>query len=239
MIFSLRHWSLVIAHWSFALGVCAQGAAPAPEEPVSVKFMLYSWQSSLPELRYSARAKTEALPDPFSSSAVHSYSGPPTLHFYAANANLAPDAPRPEPVATVTFPRGATRFTLLAARAPGGRYRIYAVPLDDANTPAPCIRLHNFTETPLAVAYAERDVTQIAPGAISVIKPTGQAIVIRVANQKDGRWRRLFNNVAELGPDGRKDIILAPEGDRPVSMYGLPPWPKDSAAPSPSAAPGS
>jgi hypothetical protein len=211
--------------------VFAQDASPAPGETVSVRFMLYSWQSSLPELRYSPRHKTEALPDPFSSSAVHTYSGPPVLNFYAANASFAPDAPKPKPVATVTFPQGATRFTLLAARAPGGGYRIYAVPLDDVNTPAPSIRLHNFTETPLAVAYTDRNIAEIAPGSTTVIKPSGQAIVIRVATQKDGRWRRLFNNVAELGPDGRKDIILAPEGNRPVSMYSLPPWPKEPAAP--------
>lgn len=225
---TFRLWSFVMGIYAFALGVCAQGAAPAPEEPVSVKFILYSWQSALPELRYSVREKTEALPDPFSSSAVHTYSGPPALHFYAAGANLAADAAKPpQPLASVTFPRTATRFTLLVTRAPGGRYRIYPVPLDDVNTPAPSIRLHNFTDLRLAVAYSDRNIAEIPAGSASVITPTGQAIVIRVAGQKDGRWRRLFNNVAELGPDGRKDIILAPEGNRPVSMYTLPPWPKE------------
>lgn len=235
---SLRLWSLIAAHCSFALGAFAQNAPavpPVPEEPVVVKFMLYSWQSSLPALRYSPRHKTEALPDPFSTSAVHTYTGPATLNFYPANASFAPNAPKPEPVATVTFSRDATRFTLLVARAPGGRYRIYAVPLDDANTPAPSVRLHNFSELKLAVAYADRNIAEILPGSTSVIKPSGQAIVIRVAGQKDGRWRRLFNNVAELGPDGRKDIIFAPEGNRSVSMYTIPPWPKQdtSAAPAP------
>lgn len=210
-----------------------QPAAPVTEETVSVKFMLYSWQSALPELRYSPRNKTEALPDPFSTSAIHAYSGPATLNFYAANAKLSPDAPLPEPVATVTFPAGATRFTLLVARAAAGRYRIYAVPLDDDATPSPSIRLHNFTDLRLAIAYTDRNIAELAPGATSVIKPSGQAIVIRVAGQKDGRWRRLFNNVAELGPDGRKDIILAPEGTRPVSMYTIPPWPKSDTEPSP------
>lgn len=224
----LRHWALVLA-LSFAPGVFAQPSGPAPEEPVAVQFMLYSWHSSLPSLRFSPSEKTNALPDPFSTSAVHAYTGAPTLHFYPANTSFAPDAPKPEPLATVTFPRGATRFTLLVARAPGGRYRIYPVPLDDAGTPAPSIRLHNFTETPLAVAYTDNNIAEIAPGSTTVIKPTGQAIVIRVATQKDGRWRRLFNNVAELGPDGRRDIILAPEGTRPVSMFTIPPWPKETA----------
>lgn len=227
---TLRHSAMLIACLFFTAGVFAQPSAPAPEEPVSVKFMLYSWNSSTPSLRYSPRDKTDALPDPFSTSAVHAYTGAPTLHFYAENTNFAPDAPKPQPLATVTFPRGATRFTLLVARAPGGRYRIYPVPLDDVNTPAPSVRLHNFTETPLAVAYTDRNIAEIAPGATTVIQPTGQAIVIRVASQKDGRWRRLFNNVAELGPDGRKDIILAPEGTRPVSMFSIPPWPKDAPA---------
>ncbi len=229
-----RHWILVLGQLSFAIVGSAQSApatVPVAEEPVAVKFMLYSWQSSLPALRYSPHDKTEPLPDPFCTSSIHAYAGPATLNFYSANVSFAPDAPKPEPLATVTFPRGATRFTLLVARAPGGRYRIYAVPLDDANTPAPSIRLHNFTDLNLAVAYADRNIAEISAGSTSVIKPTGQAMVIRVAGQKNGRWRRLFNNVAELGPDGRKDIILAPDGNRPISMYTIPPWPKERTAP--------
>lgn len=209
----------------------SQAPASPPVEPiVSVQFILYAWQSGLPALRYSAKDTTEALPDPFSTSAVHTYTGPATLTFYSATARPTSDTAPPPPLATVTFPVGPRKFMLLAGRADAGRISIYAVPQDDTSIPTPYIRVHNFTQLTLAVGYNERDVAQVDPSSTVIIKPAGSATVIRVAQLQNGKWRRVFNNVAEVGRDGRQNIILAPAAARPVSLYTIPAWPQDTSA---------
>ncbi len=211
----------------------SQTAAASKEPEVSVEFILYSWQSTLPALRYSPRDTTEALTDPFSTTGIHRYAGPATLRFYSTSANLAPDAEPPPPVATVTFPAGASKFMLLAAPAGKNRYLIYAIPQDESSATPPYIRLHNFTKLDLAVGYNEKNVAQVPASSATLIKPEGQATVIRVAHYDNGKWRRLFNNVAELNSDGRQNIILAPDAQRAVTMYTIPEWPKPAAETAP------
>jgi hypothetical protein len=210
--------------------LCAQNTTSA-DEAVSVEFMLYSWKCTLPELRYSSEHTTEALTDPFSATKVQQYTGTPTLAFYAANARLDPtDGEAPQPLATVTFQAGATKYVIIVARSPQGSYFMYAVPKDDSKAQTPYIRLYNFTINQLAVAYDDGQVVQIAPREDRVIHPRGNATVVRVARLEGERWRRGFNNVIELNDDARRSIILAADGKRAVSMFTLPPWPKPAKA---------
>lgn len=208
----------------------APPAVPAGDD-VAVQFSLYAWHASTPALRYSPQAKVEAL-EPFMRSSVQTYAGPATLNFYAPSVQLSPDSPPPPPIATATFPRGATRVTLVTAPVGPRQYQMYAVAEDDASLTPPYIRLHNFTATRLLVAFDANSRVEVPPASTVIIRPEGTATVLRVAQMQNGKWRRLFNNVAELNDEGRKNIILAPAAGRPASLYSLPAWPRPLPEPS-------
>jgi len=210
------------------LSFCGHLYAQTPPKtvPVSLEFSLFAWQADLPSLRYSPRNTVEPV-ESFTRSNTQTYAGPDTLNFYAANTKLPPaNGELPTPAATVTLPQGATRVTLITVTNGTGRYRMYAVPEDGDSLPENSIRLHNFTESRLAVAYDQDGVVQLPPVSSAVIKLAGQATVIRVAREENGQWRKLFNNVIELTADGRGNVVLAPSPGRPVSMYSLPAWPR-------------
>jgi len=200
---------------------------PAKPQSVSLEFSLFAWQTDLPSLRYSPRNTIHPV-ESFTRSNAQIYVGPDTLNFYTANVKLpsAEGGEPPPPAATVKLPQGAPRVTLITVANGTARYRMYAVPEDGDTLPENSIRLHNFTESRLAVAYDDSGVVQLQPIGSAVIKLAGRATVIRVAIEENGQWRKLFNNVVELSVDGRGNVILAPSPGRPVSMYTLPPWPR-------------
>ena len=229
LIRQLRPWTLLLGLLIALPSAFAQGQ---PAQPVvSVEFILYGWNTRLPSLRYTPRDVIPPLEEPHDVSAVQSYEGPATLNFYQASARLdRPDAPPPPPRASVTLPEGPTRFILVTARDGSDRYRIYAIPADGPDLAPSTLRLHNFTNTSIAVRYDENGLVELPAASTVTIRPQGRASVLRFAHYRDGKWRRLFSNVAELGPDGRRNIILAPSPTRPVSMYSLPLWPQKTTA---------
>lgn len=210
---------------------------PAPAAPsVNVQFSLCAWRTPTPELFFGERQKVEKL-EPFDRAQVQAYAGPATLSFFTKTPKPSPDKAPPAPNATVTFPPGATKFTLITTPAGGGNYQMFVVPEDDAGVAPPAIRLYNFSASRVLVVYDERSRVEIAPAASVVLKPQGAATVIHVAGWLDGKWRRLFNNVIELNPSGRQNVVLAPDENRPVSMFTLPAWPLEPApAPAPASA---
>lgn len=220
-----RFTGVFLAALLFAAGTALRAEDAAPEPPVSVQFILFGWQSTVPELRYSAKDKTEAIGEPYGTTSVHTYVGPAKLSFYAASAKLSPDAPAPQPAATVTFPRTATRFILVTARAADGRYQMYAVPQDDAALQPPYIKFHNFTDLALAIRLGQQPVVQLDPRGTAVVKPDAKANIVLVAMLREDRWRKLFSNVIELNDDGHQNVIFAPGLGRPAALYILPPWP--------------
>lgn len=220
-----------IVLWLATTGLLlAQPDSGAPAE-VSLQFRVLAWQTELPALRSASAIIAEPL-EASSVSAAFAYTGPALLRFYsgAAPAETFQSKP-PRALASVTLPQDASRVTLLTTSAGSGRYRMQALPEDGDLMPLGFLRLHNFTTLTLLVTYDGDRGVQIPPSDTAYIRPAGNATVIRVSRQEKGRWRKLFNNVVELNPDQRGNIILAAEPARPVTMYSLPPWPKTPSPP--------
>lgn len=220
----LLHRSLAIA----LLGIGLAGlraASPVPPPEVDVEFSLYAWQANLPGLRYSPEDSVKRLEADTRSSVYH-YSGPATLCFYDLKAKLSSNpVKRPYPLATVNFPAGATRFTLLTFPKRDGTHRMLALPENGDLLPRHCIELHNLTDHLLFVHYDKESGVQIPASGSALIRPGGNATVIDVSRSENGRWIRLFNNVIELPPETRGHAMLAQDAERPVFLLTLPPWP--------------
>lgn len=230
------HLPRIIAASLLAIACNLQAQVPAAEKTVSLEFSLFAWRTDLPAMRYSPKDKVEPV-ESFMRSDAHSYTGPATLRLYPVGTKLPPaDGTEAAPLASVNLPEGATRVTLITVARGGGQFRMLAVPEDGDSLPERSIRIHNFTDTPLAVGFDENSVVQIPAAGSSIIKPKGEATVIRVAREEDGRWRKLFNNVVELTADGRGNVVLAPDAGRPVVMFSLPPWPRKVETRTPSQA---
>jgi len=214
-----------------ALHAQSPSPARATEADVSVQFSLFAWQGDVASLRFASKRTVEAVAS-FERSMALPYTGPATLDFFpAASKEAGPNGPPPSPAATATFPLGASKVTLITAPVGKGRYKMYAVSEDGENLPADSIRLHNFTSSPLLIAYNENETVELPPTRSVIIKPSGTAVVIRVARMENGKWRRLFNNVAELNEDRRQNVILTPNEHGAVRMITLPPWPGETNAP--------
>jgi hypothetical protein len=203
-------------------------AAPNPaEDKVTVQFGIYAWKGDLPPLCYGPRRTVEEV-EAHTRSSVQTYTGPALLNFTLVpqTAEPKPGSPPPPVVASVSLPRGVSRVTLLTARVRPDRYQIYTIPEDGDEFPSGSVRLHNVTPQRLMIVYNDNQRLELAPGAISLVKPIGDAMLIRVARFVNGRWRELFNNVATLNPDGRQNVLFIPgdQGSTGVSMYSLPPW---------------
>lgn len=204
---------------------CLTVSAPAAEATVSVEFSVVAWQTDVSTLRYSTTAVVAPL-ESSSRSAVYAYAGPPTLRFYPLSTDLSsPTGKPPAAIGSVTFPPGATRFTLLAMSKGGGRYQLQALPEDGELLPTGFVRLHNFTGTKLRVTYDKDHAVQIPPAESAYIRPAGRATVIHVYQEDAGVWRKRFNNVVELNNERRGNIILAAAPNRPVALFNLPAWP--------------
>jgi hypothetical protein len=203
----------------------AQTPPAATVPTVSLEFSLFAWEDEVAPLRFAPKREIEAI-EPFTRSNAQTYSGPAALSFFALSAKPAADGQPPPPAATVTLPQGASRVTLITVPANNGGYQMHAVAEDGDTLPSNSVRVHNFTTTTLLVVVADKQNFEIKPAGTVVVPLQNTAAVIRVAAMENGRWRKMFNNVVQLNEDGRQNIILAPNGGRPVRMFTLPPWPR-------------
>ncbi len=224
--------SLRFLRASLCLLACAlQAQEPADDTAaVSVEFSVLAWQSDVSTLRYSPENVVLPL-ESSTRSPVHAYAGPATLRFYAPGVDIAaPSGGKPPAaIASVTFPRGASRFTLLATSRGAGRYRLLALPEDGELLPAGFVQLHNFTDTRLRVTYDKDHAVQIPANESAYIRPAGHATVIHVFQEDKGVWKKRFNNVVELNGERRGNIILTAGDNRPIALLSLPAWPRKVA----------
>ncbi len=202
----------------------------SPPAQVSVDFRILAWKTNVPSLRYSTRGTIEAL-ESYSCSEPQHYTGPETLAFYSNKKRLSPQRIRMQEnaVASVAFPQGASRFTLLAI--PKGRrsYHLYAVPENGELLPQRFVLLHNFTDYAIRIDYNQGDRVQIAAQDTAYIQLNQGATVVHVSFDDKGKWRKLFNNVVELNSESRANVFFTKSAERPVTMIPLPHWPVDPA----------
>jgi len=202
---------------------------------VSVEFTLYAWKTDLPRLRYSETDITAPLAA-FMRSAQHTYTGPATLNFYSSRADLRVGAGKPpQSLASVTFPSGSSRFTLLTQPEGNGRYRMQALPENGDLLPLRFVQLHNFTDHLILVSYDKDSAAQIPPSGTAYIRPAGDVTVVEVSRVDGTKWRKLFNNVIELNPDKRGNVIFAADRSGQISLHSLPAWPRKAAEKAPQA----
>jgi len=204
-------------------------AEPPAANEVSVEFSLYAWNTDLPRLRYS---ETDVISPVTASmrSAQHTYTGSATIYFYGPRADLrSGEGKPPRPLTSATFPPGSSRFTLLTQSEGVGRYRMHVIPENGDLLPLRFVQLHNFTEHRLFVSYDKDSAVQIPPSGTAYIRPAGDVTVIEVSRADGAKWRKLFNNVIELNPDKRGNVIFAADRSGQISIHSLPAWPRKLA----------
>lgn len=222
----LRYLSLLLLTVPFIISAQPPASSGEKEDLVTIEFGLYAWKGDLPPLSYGYGKKVEAT-EAYTRSSIQAYTGPAQLNFTLAPQGSAPKAGAPPAptVASVALPKGVSRVTLLTARNGQGGFQIYTIAEDGDDFPAGSVRIYNVTPQRLLVAYNDSQRVELAPGSSAMIKPTGDAVLIRVARLVNDRWRELFNNVATLNHDGRQNVLLIPgDNNQGVGMYTLPPW---------------
>lgn len=227
---TLRHLHRLIALGLGMAGALPGGMQAAPAENiVTVQFSIYAWKADVQSLSFGPGREVE-LVESLTRSKTYNYTGPALLQFTQAGpvATEPGQQPQPKPViASTELPTGVSRITLLTAPVAKGRYQIYAIPEDGDTLPEGTIRLHNITKQKLLVVYDEKSRLELDAGQSTILRPAGDATLLRVAGFINGRWRELFNNVAVLGQDRRQNILLIPgASEQGVSMYTLPAWPR-------------
>jgi hypothetical protein len=237
-IHSFACWLSVLALTATTPVVFAETTPNAPLDEVSVEFSIMAWKRGIPRLEYTPSSEdsvetVEAL-EGSERSQVHHYTGAANVPFY-----LVGHAPRRTTrlqmsrksasskrlFASVSFPTGATRFTVLVL-GEDHQNRMYPIAENGDLLPPNFIRLHNFTDYNLAITYNEGDGVQIASQGTAYIRLDQTAVVIHVSCEEDGQWRRVSNNVIELNEQSRANLIFASGEGRSVQLYTLPPWPK-------------
>lgn len=196
---------------------------------VSVDFRVLAWKTNLPDLRYDTSGTVEEL-SAFSVSQPSHYTGPESLNFYSnkRQSNSPKMREKAKTLATVTFPQGASCFTLLAI--PNGRdnYRIYAIPENGELLPPRFVLLHNFTNYRIRIDYNLGDRVQIEPKENAYIQLNQGATVVHLSYFDQVKWRKLFNNVVELNDEFRANVIFTDSDERPVTLVAIPHWPNTS-----------
>jgi hypothetical protein len=215
--------------------LCAESQSIADSEDVSVEFSLFAWKTDLPRLSYSSSPEIDI--DQLESSTrseVQHYSGPANLSFYLDGGGSRfprrlqsgrSSSRSGKLFSSVTFPPGATRFTVLVIKEDGNHYRMYPIAEDGELLPSQFIKLHNFTDYDLSITYNEGDGVQLASHSTAYIRLDQSAVVMYVSREEDGKWRRVFNSVVELNEQSRANVIFAAGEGRSVAIYTVPPWP--------------
>ncbi|HSI09706.1 MAG: hypothetical protein ACAH89_12255 [Rariglobus sp.] len=202
------------------------------ENQVSVQFRLMAWgESDIPELHYGRDKKIE-LTEANTRSLPQTYMGPATLNFtLAPKITEKPADNKPAPVvASVTFPAGIKRATVLTAPNGQGRFGMYVIADDPASLPAKHARLHNLSRDRLLVGYNANERVELDPGTSALVTTSATALVIRVARTVNGQWRELFNNVIELDDTIGSNVLLmpGPQGAG-IGMFAIAGWPAEPA----------
>jgi hypothetical protein len=224
-----------LALMSSSVRLPAEAELITDAEDVSIEFSLLAWKTDLPRLSYSSSSefKIEALESSTRSELQH-YSGPADLSFHldAGGSRFSSrlqtsrnSSSEGRVFSSVTFPPGATRFTVLVIKEDRNHYRMYPIAEDGELLPSQFIKLHNFTEYDLAITYNEGDGVQLASHSTAYIRLDQTAVVLYVAREEEGQWRRVFNSVVELNEQLRANVIFAAGDGRSVAIYKLPPWP--------------
>lgn len=219
-----RHWALIVGHWSFTLGLCAEG----------VQFRVLSWDGPIQGLKYDADRT------PVEITAADDCFSPPYSIKKTAPLELYRD-PQPGrermPVAMVPAPDASfSRAILVLAATSDGRYAGRWIDDSPETHPAGTLRIHNFTRLPLAFQSGARQWQQ-APGEVHSIgiAPSLRQTPLRIAGLINGKWDMLWGSLLPMRKNYRVHVFVRdiPPPGEPLSDPVYPLILYDYVAPAP------
>lgn len=216
-----RHWSLVIVHWTFVLGLCAQDAP----QPVALRFLFLDESPGAYSIRIGSDYR-DLGPTPYVISAPQELAPGARLQLYKELPDPATGRPVRTRVLDRTAPPGLPHALVVVAPSSsvaedGTRsYTARFYDTDPARTPPQSIRILNLSSVPMAARFGA-DEAAVAPGESKTIQPAPDArgrlrTFIGVNVQGPEGWRIIYNSFVSLRQNQRMTGILvySPSGLR-------------------------
>lgn len=207
------HWSLVIGHWSFALGVCAETA-----QPPRLRFLFLDETPGYYSLK-TATSSRQLSSNPYEISAPYTPADFKPFDVYKTLPDPATGTAKPVKIATVT-PLANTPSTLVIitprpAATPDVApvYKVELIDSNPADFPAGSIRIINRSPVSMAAQFSDSRVLT-APGEVKLVQPVADArrrILFKIAiqiQQDTGGWQLIQDDITVIRPAERMVGIL-------------------------------
>ncbi|QYY37234.1 hypothetical protein [Ruficoccus sp. ZRK36] len=200
------------------LATLATGSTQAQQkENVSLKFATLSLGSSIPDCSYSDTTGVHTL---FITNASHteleSYNGPAQLTFYKGK-NTSENINTRTPIASVNLSGMHGKWLFVFSPTGNGRYQVFPVPYDRANSAPGSWLVYNLTQSPLVFKAGSQTPISIQQQSQQVIRSNQtdrKGEQVQMAVPDNGKWKRVYSSIWQRNPDALTLVFLFPQGQR-------------------------